>query len=183
MTGGRWARLALLLCTLVGLAAMHTLGHGAHSGGTHGGHDGAAPRDGHPVAVALADVMAASVALADVMTASGSPTDGLTGSGALASGTTVVAAPGAHVGCPAGGCSPTRLQPAGGTADGPAGWSICLAVLGAFGIALLVAVLLLTGSRALGPPGRRAGGASAGPRAPPPRPVGLRLAEVSVSRM
>ncbi|TDC45667.1 hypothetical protein E1258_30070 [Micromonospora sp. KC207] len=111
-----------------------------------------------------------------------SPTDGLTGSGALASGTTVVAAPGAHVGCPAGGCSPTRLQPAGGTADGPAGWSVCLAVLGALGIALLVAVLLLTGSRALGPPGRRPGDASAGPRAPPPRPVGLRLAEVSVSR-
>ncbi|MFC8848756.1 MULTISPECIES: hypothetical protein [unclassified Micromonospora] len=168
VTGGRWVRLALLLCTLVGLAAMHTLGHGAHSGGTHDGHDGAAPRDGHPISVTLASGVAASGRLAGGMAA---PAGGM-----------VVAALGAHAGCPAGECVPARLLPVGGRADGPSGWSVCSAVLGALGVALLVAVLLLTGARAFGPSGRRPGGAPAGPRGPPSRPLGLRLAEVSVSR-
>ncbi|MFF3853824.1 hypothetical protein [Micromonospora sp. NPDC002575] len=146
--GGRWGRLALLLCTLVGLAAMHTLGHGAHSGGTHAGHDGATPRDGHPAPAVHAE-------------AAGVP-------GALVGG--------------AGGAVAFPGSAGGGRADGPSGWSVCLAMLGALGVALLVAVLLLTGARAPGPPGRQAGGVPAGPRAPPPRPLGLRLAEVSVSR-
>ncbi|MFG1846506.1 hypothetical protein [Micromonospora carbonacea] len=226
VAGGRWGRLALLLCTLVGLAAMHTLGHGAHSGGTHSGHDGATPRDAHPAPAALADGTGAPVALAGGM---GVPValvggaavpvplaDGAGGAVALAGGAAVpvalaggadalrafaggVAVPvggvavrvggvvaavalGAHTGCPAGGCAPARLLADGGRADGPSGWSACLAVLGALGAALLVAVLLLTGARAAGPPGRRPDGGPAGPRAPPPRPLGLRLAEVSVSR-
>ncbi|KIR64867.1 hypothetical protein TK50_04580 [Micromonospora haikouensis] len=215
MTGGRWGRLALLLCTLIGLAAMHTLGHGAHSGGTHAGHDGATPRDGHPAPATLADGAAVPVALAD---GTGGPVALVGGTGgpvALAGGMGGSVAPavpvvlaggadalwafaggmavpvggmvaavtlGGRAGCPAGGCAPARLLPDGGRADGPSGWSVCLAVLGALGVALLVAVLLLTRARAPGPPGWQAGGVSAGPRAPPSRPLGLRLAEVSVSR-
>ncbi|WP_433687870.1 hypothetical protein ACQP0I_03175 [Micromonospora carbonacea] len=233
VAGGRWGRLALLLCTLVGLAAMHTLGHGAHSGGTHSGHDGATPRDAHPAPAALADGTGGPVALASgmgvpVALAGGAAVpvplaDGAGGAVALAGGAAVpvalaggadalraladgvavpvggVAVPaggvavrvggvvaavavGAHTGCPAGGCAPARLLADGGRADGPSGWSACLAVLGALGAALLVAVLLLTRARAAGPPGRRPDGGLAGPRAPPPRPLGLRLAEVSVSR-
>ncbi|WP_144420157.1 hypothetical protein [Micromonospora haikouensis] len=215
VTGGRWGRLALLLCTLIGLAAMHTLGHGAHSGGTHAGHDGATPRDGHPAPATLADGAAVPVALAD---GTGGPVALVGGTGgpvALAGGMGGSVAPavpvvlaggadalwafaggmavpvggmvaavtlGGRAGCPAGGCAPARLLPDGGRADGPSGWSVCLAVLGALGVALLVAVLLLTRARAPGPPGWQAGGVSAGPRAPPSRPLGLRLAEVSVSR-
>ncbi|MFI2665587.1 hypothetical protein [Micromonospora carbonacea] len=206
VAGGRWGRLALLLCTLVGLAAMHTLGHGAHSGGTHSGHDGATPRDAHPAPVALADGAGAPVALADGMGVPVALAGGAAVPVALAGGADAlrafadgVAVPvggvavrvggvvaavtvGAHTGCPAGGCAPARLLADGGRADGPSGWSACLAVLGALGVALLVAVLLLTGARAAGPPGRRPDGGPAGPRAPPPRPLGLWLAEVSVSR-
>ncbi|WP_229406539.1 hypothetical protein [Micromonospora sp. NBRC 110038] len=225
VTGGRWGRLALLLCTLIGLAAMHTLGHGAHSGGTHAGHDGATPRDGHPAPATLADGAAVPVALADgtggpvaLVGGTGGPVALVGGmGGSVAPAVPVVLAGGAAVpvalaggadalwafaggmavpvggmdaavtlggraGCPAGGCAPARLLPDGGRADGPSGWSVCLAVLGALGVALLVAVLLLTRARAPGPPGWQAGGVSAGPRAPPSRPLGLRLAEVSVSR-
>ncbi|WP_343449770.1 hypothetical protein [Micromonospora oryzae] len=215
MTGGRWGRLALLLCTLIGLAAMHTLGHGAHPGGTHAGHDGATPRDGHPAPATLADGAAVPVALADGTGGPVALAGGMGGSVApavpvvLAGGAAVpvalaggadalwafaggMAVPvggmvaavtlGGRAGCPAGGCAPARLLPDGGRADGPSGWSVCLAVLGALGVALLVAVLLLTRARAPGPPGWQAGGVSAGPRAPPSRPLGLRLAEVSVSR-
>ncbi|MFG1899985.1 hypothetical protein [Micromonospora carbonacea] len=193
VAGGRWGRLALLLCTLVGLAAMHTLGHGAHSGGTHFGHDGATPRDAHPAPAALADGMGVPVALAGGADALRALADGVAvpvggvavpagGVAVRVGGVVAAVALGAHTGCPAGGCAPARLLADGGRADGPSGWSACLAVLGALGAALLVAVLLLTGARAAGPPGRRPDGGPAGPRAPPPRPLGLRLAEVSVSR-
>ncbi|MER7270199.1 hypothetical protein ABT344_18090 [Micromonospora carbonacea] len=196
VAGGRWGRLALLLCTLIGLAAMHTLGHGAHSGGTHSGHDGATPRNAHPAPAALADGAGGAVALAGgaavpVALAGGADAlrafaDGVAvpvgGVAVRVGGVVAVVALGARAGCPAGGCASARLLPDGGRADGPSGWSACLAVLGALGAALLVAVLLLTGARAAGPPGRRPDGGPAGPRAPPPRPLGLRLAEVSVSR-
>ncbi len=196
MAGGRWGRLALLLCTLIGLAAMHTLGHGAHSGGTHSGHDGPTPRDAHPAPAALADGTGGPVALASGMGVPVALAGGADALRAFAGGVAVpvggvavrvggvvaAVALGAHTGCPAGGCAPARLLADGGRADGPSGWSACLAVLGALGAALLVAVLLLAGVRAAGPPGRRPDGGPAGPRAPPPRPLGLRLAEVSVSR-
>ncbi|NBE82890.1 hypothetical protein GVV04_18330 [Micromonospora sp. NEAU-HG-1] len=86
-------------------------------------------------------------------------------------------------GCPMAGCPSARLLPAGDPGAGTPGWSICLAVLGALAVALFVAVLLLSGVRAVGPSARRLGGEPpAGPRAPPPRPIGLRLTETSVSR-
>ncbi|MEU4367708.1 hypothetical protein [Micromonospora chersina] len=132
---GRWVRLLLLVCTLVGLTAMHTLGHGAHSpSGQPAGHPA-----GHSAALAM---------VAD---------------------------------CEGDGC-PARAVPPGDPGADPSGWSVCLAVLGAFAVALLVVVLLRTGSRsavaAPGGPLRH----PAGPRAAPPRPYGLRLATTSVLR-
>ncbi|SCL62622.1 DUF6153 family protein [Micromonospora chersina] len=132
---GRWVRLLLLVCTLVGLTAMHTLGHGAHSpSGQPAGHPA-----GHSAALAM---------VAD---------------------------------CEGDRCTARALPPGDPGAD-PSGWSVCLAVLGAFAVALLVVVLLRTGSRsavaAAGGPLRH----PAGPRAPPPRAFGLRLATTSVLR-
>ncbi|WP_157740054.1 DUF6153 family protein [Micromonospora narathiwatensis] len=141
LTTGRWVRLLLLLCTLVGLAAMHTLGHGAHgAAGRSGGHDG-----GH------------------------------------IGGRPAAAAPTMVESCPGDGCH-AGVLPLRDLGGDPSGWSVCLAVLGAFAVALLVAVLLRAGSRpgglTLGGPAR----AARGPRAPPPRPYGLRLATASVLR-
>ncbi|WP_128763584.1 hypothetical protein [Micromonospora sp. MW-13] len=229
LTAGRWARLVLLLCTLVGLAAMHTLGHGAHGGGGpgggghggggHGGHDRSGPPGARPAASASATVasgvtdamgMAFPVAAArgaapsvtDVTGAAPSvghvrgaapsvghvrgpaPSGGaVTGGAAFLVGLTGVGpVPVPPGGCPVDGCPTAWLLPADDPGAGSPGWSICLAVLGALAAALLVAVLLLTGARAVGLSARRSGGAPAGPSAPPPRPVGLRLAESSVSR-
>ncbi|MFI0794225.1 hypothetical protein ACH4OY_16295 [Micromonospora rubida] len=216
LTAGRWARLALLVCTLVGLAAMHTLGHGAHGGGGHGGHDRAGPPDAHPAASshaaatgdasAMTDVVGAAFPMVDTavpVAGAALPVSALTGVAVPVAGVVGAASSVAEVGegavlrvgavrvgavrvlpegCPMAGCSSPRLRPAGDPGAGPPGWSICLAVLGALGVALFVAVLLLSGVRAVGPSARRLGGPPAGPRAPPPRPIGLRLAENSVSR-
>ncbi|MFE9692602.1 DUF6153 family protein [Micromonospora sp. NPDC005806] len=133
---GRWVRLLLLLCTLVGLTAMHTLGHGTHASA---GHASA----GHAATAAVAVDVARD--------------------------------------CPGAGCH-VRALPLTDRGDDPSGWSVCLAVLGAFAVALLVVVLLRLTSRAVG---AAAGGplrSASGPRAPPPRRYGLRLATVSVLR-
>ncbi|MER5702455.1 hypothetical protein ABT023_10965 [Micromonospora sp. NPDC002296] len=214
LTTGRWARLALLICTLVGLAAMHTLGHGAHGGGGHGGHDRAGSPDAHPAAsyraattsgasavtattgaafpVAIgAAFHAADAALraagaaahAAEPTGTALPVVDVGADAALRVGVTLAGAMRVlPEGCPVAGCSSTRLLPAGDPGAGPPGWSICLAVLGALAVALFVAVLLLSGARSVGPSARRPAGSPAGPRAPPPRPIGLWLAEISVSR-
>ncbi|MCW3839965.1 DUF6153 family protein [Micromonospora yasonensis] len=141
---GRWVRLLLLLCTLVGLTVMHTLGHGAHTPADHA--------TGHPAAHAASAAMAAGP---------------------------VVAGPDQD--CPGDGCQ-VRALPLGDLGGHPSGWSVCLAVLGAFAVALLVAVLLRVRSRPAGP---TVGGAltlTVGPRAPPARRYGLRLATASVLR-
>ncbi|MEO3776686.1 hypothetical protein ABGB16_07505 [Micromonospora sp. B11E3] len=159
-TTGRWARLALLLCTLVGLTAMHTLGHGGHAaGGAHEGHHPAGSPEPRPVLVAHAAVPAPA-ARSELSAWSGA----------------------IHGDCREGGCAQARPLPGDGSGGSLPGWSVCLAVLGAFGLAVLVAVLLLAGARAVGVAGGASDGGSPGPRAPPPRPVGLRLAEISVSR-
>ncbi|MFU8870893.1 DUF6153 family protein [Micromonospora sp. SL4-19] len=134
---GRWVRLLLLLCTLVGLTAMHTLGHGAHASAGHAIAHG----EGHPVAGSV----------------------------------------GVVEDCSGDGChgSALPLRDLGGD---PSGWSVCLAVLGAFAVALLVAVLLRARSRVAAPTLGGPYRAAAGPRAPPPRPYGLRLATASVLR-
>ncbi|WP_130331160.1 hypothetical protein [Micromonospora kangleipakensis] len=153
VTTGRWVRLLLLLSTLVGLATMHTLGHGAHASGGH--------RAGHPTQpaghhLALPAVLAEPAA-------------------------TVGAAVGAVADCPGAGCHARALPLTGPGAD-RSGWSVCLAVLGAFAVALLVAVLLRAGPWTVGRAARGSRRPACGPRAPPPRPWGLRLATVSVLR-
>ncbi|MFE9202807.1 hypothetical protein [Micromonospora sp. NPDC007230] len=160
VTTGPWVRLLLLLCTLVGLTAMHTLGHGTHASGGPGDH-AAANHGAPPAAVAGPAALPAAVA-------------GMAGD------------------CHGDGCGPARvlppadaqarLLPLGDPGGDRSGWSICLAVLGAFAVTLLVALLLRAGSRTYGPAARVALGAAPGPRAPPPRPYGLRLAAVSVLR-
>ncbi|MDR7322652.1 MULTISPECIES: DUF6153 family protein [Catenuloplanes] len=54
--GGRWARWLLLACTIIGLAAMHTLGHSGPEADGHGhaGH--------HPPEIAVGADMPAGVA-------------------------------------------------------------------------------------------------------------------------
>ncbi|MGY0006766.1 DUF6153 family protein [Micromonospora sp. I033] len=131
---GRSVRLLLLLCTLVGLTAMHTLGHGGHASA------------GQPAAHAAGHTGEASTA----------------------------------AGCVDDGC-PVRALPLTHPGGDPSGWSVCLAVLGAFAVVLLLAVLPRAGPRGAAP---AAGGVlrlATGPRAPP-RPHGLRLATASVLR-
>ncbi|NES26438.1 hypothetical protein GCE86_28465 [Micromonospora terminaliae] len=131
---GRWVRLLLLLSTLLGLTAMHTLGHG--------GHASAGPPAAHAAGHGAAAV---------------TPTD-----------------------CGDDGC-PVRALPLTHPGNDPSGWSVCLAVLGAFAVGLLLAVLLGAGSRSAVPTVRGRLRLATGPRAPP-RSHGLRLATTSVLR-
>ncbi len=185
LTAGRWARLVLLLCTLVGLAGMHTLGHAG--GGHGGGHDRPGPAGAHPAASAtfrvsaVTDVMGMAFPVGHATGAAPSVGHATGGAVFLVGLMRVGPVRVPSGGCPVDGC-PTAWLPAGDPGAGPPGWSICLAVFGALAVALLVAVLLLGGVRSAGLSARRPGGPSAGPRAPPPRPIGLWLAEISVSR-
>ncbi|MFC8615457.1 hypothetical protein ACFT9M_03405 [Micromonospora purpureochromogenes] len=158
-SAGWWARLLLLACTLLGLAAMHTIGHGTHSVASH--------PDGHAAVSQRATV--AQAALREAVP--------------VAHGAAPEAVPVTHVAGPvsfAGQVGAVAL-PADHSGGAPSGWSVCLAVLGAFTAALLLATLLLGRARTAVDT-RHPSGPSRGPRAPPPRPVGLRLATVSVLR-
>ncbi|MFJ6198731.1 hypothetical protein [Micromonospora sp. NPDC092111] len=140
-TTGWWLRLLLLVGTLFGLAAMHTLGHDAHVVGGHRAGHGASTGTGHTV-------------------------------GRL----TMV--PDVGQGCAGDGCATAR--PAGQPGAPSPGWSVCLAMLGALTVAVLLVLLFAVRTRPAAvarPPSR-----PREPRAPPPRPVGLRLASVSVLR-
>ncbi|MEV6706095.1 hypothetical protein [Micromonospora wenchangensis] len=148
-TTGRWLRLLLLVGTLLGLSAMHTLGHDTHlAGGDPVGHD----------------------------TATGGPHRSTAGHDAPAD-RSLLREPVPAVGGCGDGCAAALP---GGSPDSPStAWSVCLAVLGAFTVTVLV-LLLAVRSRPAGvsrPPSR-----PREPRAPPPRPLGLRLATVSVLR-
>ncbi|MER7008314.1 DUF6153 family protein [Dactylosporangium sp. NPDC000555] len=144
---GRSARLALLLATLLGLTAMHTLGH-----------QGPRPAGGHEHPATTAGATAEHTASAPLMAV-------LTLAGA----------------CAADGCGAPLAGPAGGH-GGMSDWSVCLAVLVAFAV-LLLAVALLHARRGTAAAAARARvPRRCGPRAPPPRPVGLTLAAVSVLR-
>ncbi|MER7416654.1 hypothetical protein ABT346_07675 [Micromonospora peucetia] len=161
VTAVRRARLLLLVCTLIGLAAMHTIGHDSHPTGHSAepsAHAVAGPGP-HPDGADATMPPRHDTALAYV----------------------VVAALQAVADCP-GDCTSDRLLPFGDAGGGLPGWGVCLAVLGAFAVTLLVAALLSAGVRAVGPPGRRSVGSLPSPRAPPLRPVGLRLATVAVLR-
>jgi hypothetical protein len=127
--------LVLLACTLLGLAAMHVLGHSAHHS--------------PPINAAMT---------------------------ATISGHVVVD------GCPDGHCEHPSDSGRGRHEDTPA-WGVCLAVLAGFGIAMLIAWLLLGSGKASGvgpPPGRVDCGV---PHVPAWQGVGLRLATGSVLRI
>jgi hypothetical protein len=157
---GWWARLLLLACTLLGLAAMHTIGHGTHSVASH--------PDGHAAALSQRAMVAQAALPEAVPTAHGAAPE---------------AVPAVHVAGPvsfAGHVGAVAL-PADQPGTAPSGWSVCLAVLGAFTVALLLATLLF-GRAHHAVATRHSSRPTRGPRAPPPRPVGLRLATVSVLR-
>lgn len=196
MTAARGARLLLLVGTLLGLAAMHTIGHESHQTGHPADpspHIAVAPARNatvvpvpHAAVVPVAPVPhAARARVASAPHAALAPVPHaalLPPSQDVAAPHAVGAALQAVVGCP-GGCASEELLPAGGgTGGGPSGWGVCLAVLGAFAAALLLAALLSVRVRAVGPTRGGSAGAFPPPRAPPPRPVGLRLATVSVLR-
>ena len=150
---GRVARLVLLACTLLGLAAMHTIGHSA-AGHRAGHHD----EVGHP------PIHAAEI-LGVMAQAAGGAEDLLAGSD----------------GCAGDGCVHAALMPSGD--GGMGGWELCVAVLSAFAVAVLLAALLLAAvtGRFAPPAGRRRG--ITAPRGPPVQPFGLTLATVSVLRI
>ncbi|MBQ1072734.1 hypothetical protein KBX06_06070 [Micromonospora sp. C31] len=170
VTAARGARLLLLVGTLLGLAAMHTIGHDSHPTG----------HSVDPSAHAAAAHAAAPV-VAPRDTAPRGPHAAVAPSLDIGLPHAAVAALQAVVGC-SGGCVPDRLLPSGGTGGEMPGWGACLAVLGAFAASLVLAALLSARVRAVGPAGGGPVGSLASPRAPPPRPVGLRLATVSVLR-
>ncbi|GIG00379.1 hypothetical protein [Catellatospora citrea] len=181
---GRAARVLVLLATLVGLAAMHTLGHGAAA------HAAMTPMPGHATATAAEKTptaMATAVAATAAQFETGSATAAQVGAGAA----TVVkveagAAMAAQVeavpreGCPDGYCAGLLAPPARHTA-GMDWWDVCVAVLTALGVLLLlfwlVGVVSRRGSGTLSQ--ARAVAAS---RGPPGRGLGLTLATVSVMR-
>ncbi|MER7330516.1 MULTISPECIES: hypothetical protein [unclassified Micromonospora] len=199
VTAGWWARLLLLVGTLLGLAAMHTLGHGSHAAGhsTDASHAAgrsaefpargvavAGPHGGVSQAPLRQDASLHHETAAPLRQDAAAPLrqDAAAPLRQDAAIAYVVPAALAGVGgCP-GDCPHERYLPFGGTGGELPWWGVCLAVLGALTAPLLLAVLLLVGVRAAGPAGRASGGPARSPRAPPPQPVGLRLATVSVLR-
>lgn len=178
---------------------MHTIGHGTHSVASH--------PDGHAAAMSQR-AMAAQAALPDAVPVAhvAAPEAVPVAQGAMPDAVPVahVAGPVSFAGqvggvamgdCSGDGCGraapadqPAGARPGGAVAlpadqpgGAPRGWSVCLAVLGALTVTLLVATLLLGRARPAVAT-RHSSGPSRGPRAPPPRPVGLRLATVSVLR-
>ncbi|MEU7982013.1 hypothetical protein AB0B63_26215 [Micromonospora sp. NPDC049081] len=150
--GGRLVRFVLLTATLIGLAAMHSLGHEPTMADHHN-------RSGMSAITHMVVQPAAA----------------LTKTGAATS----VAAPS---GCAGDGCA--GLSSARGDSPGHVpGWAVCLAVVGAFGVALVLAAALLR--RATGTtPGDRRRPSVAVSRGPPAWPrMGQRVAAVSVLRI
>ena len=132
--GRRLSRWLLLACTLVGLAAMHSLGHG--------GADHVGAITNHAVTRMMGtEPVAVSDCASDVCSH--------------------LSAPHQH---------DTTMR------------DVCLAVLTAFAVALLLAVLRLSRSGARVAPWSVQHSYAVGPRAPPSALVGLTLATVSVQR-
>jgi hypothetical protein len=141
LTALRWL---LLACTLIGLAAMHTLGHTGH------GHTMAMPEP--PATHQLqnkARMLVGHVATPDERACRGGC---------------------AHLG---------DSDPAGGHPDG---WSVCLAILAGFAIAMLLG-WLLRAATTRGATYRPTRPLAVTPRAPPRPRVGLLLADLSVLRI
>jgi hypothetical protein len=170
---GRSVRWLLLACTLFGLAAMHTIGH-AGMRLEAAGH--------HPATMAAALPGATSVEPAAVPGAIWAEPAAAVPKTTWA---VLAVAPGA-----------TSVEPAvdgvcdGGCAHGPgsaphggmAGWSVCLAVLGAIATLILLAMLVAP-SRRRERPASVADPWAVVSRGPPVRPAGLAVAAVSVLRI
>lgn len=152
----RWL---LLACTVLGLAAMHTLGHGLHGGPGH------ADRAGHHNQSTAAGMATAG---------SAAPAAAVVGSSALAAVSAAVAMSAAAVGCGVDGCGGP------GRHELPV-WSVCLAVLAVVGAVVLVA-WLVAGRRTGGTTSAGVSDWCRPPRAPPRTGIGLRLSVVSVMR-
>jgi hypothetical protein len=150
----------LLACTVLGLAAMHSLGHGSHTSGGHGQQ---------PIAAGHGEQLPGAPAVAVPMSQS------------MTAFTAVLAAmPAAVTG---GGCS-GECHGAGGPGrqrDDISGFSVCLAVLAAVGIAVLLAWLRLSTPARIWA-GARTPARWIASRAPPRAGTGLRLAALSVMR-
>lgn len=150
---GRIARLVLLACTLLGLAAMHTIGHHATGHGTGHNHDHAVSQ---PAAATQHVVEMARATLTAVV-------------------------PGAEPGGCAG-CTPMTLM-AHSTTGGMSGWDLCVAVLSSFAVLVLLLVLLLTTVSGRSRPRDFSTGVSRSPRGPPGRSFGLAVTALSVLRI
>lgn len=159
---GRVAQLLVLACTLLGLAAMHTIGH------TGLGHHHAAGHDAVPAAADAEHLFVARLVIATMHDA--------------AAVTSRSVPPTGPDGCAGDGCTPTAGMP-GGAGGGMAGWDLCVAVLSALAVATLLTVLLLSVVAGRAPP-RPDGTAHSVARAGPSRAgLGLRLTAVSVLRI
>ena len=206
-TAGRWARSLLLVCTLFGLAAMHTIGHSTLGHGAHL-HDAAHPPQaaaaiappavaGMPhavVAPAAAIVRAPAVVVAPAAAIDMVPTFAVAPAAAIGMAPAVAVAPAAERMVPGAGRALTRSGECRGdgcahsTAAVDSGrrgmnvWEMCVAVLGAMAVAVLLAALLLAAVTGRSPPGPRRTRAIAALCDPPVRPFGLRLISVSVLR-
>ena len=165
---GRVGRWLLLACTVIGLAAMHTLGHtSSHTGAHHppghadrppavsaGQTDDVALEAGHGTGAPVM-VSAAVVALIDLMMVDG---------------------------CAGDGCAHAQPAPEPGREVPPA-WSVCLAVLAALSVAVLLAWLLISRQARAGEAVRRVAARLGESRAPPWPGFGSQLVSVSVMRI
>lgn len=164
---GRVARLLLLACTAIGLAAMHIMGHG----GSHTGMHHARGHADQPAAVPAEQPRAGSLA-----------------GDRQGPGTTewVSAAAVELIDVRVGGCAGVdcrHAQPAPEPArhDLPA-WSVCLAVLTGLSVAVLLAWLLIGRTTRAGGAVRRVVARLGESRAPPRPGFGLQQVSVSVIR-
>ncbi|MFC4110209.1 hypothetical protein [Micromonospora zhanjiangensis] len=150
--GGWLVRFVLLTATLIGLAAMHSLGHEPAMADHH---------DRPGMSPITQTVLQPAAALTKTVAAMS------------------VAAPS---GCAGDRC--TGLSSASGDAPGNMpGWAVCLAVVGAFGVALALAAALLRRATVTTPGDRRQASVAVS-RGPPACPrLGRRVAEVSVLRI
>ncbi|MEW2067921.1 hypothetical protein [Streptomyces sp. NPDC007346] len=165
-------RLLLLAALLFGIVTMHTVGHPAE-------HEVAAPSGSMSDVVDVPDVVDVSdvVTMANVMDVS----DVVDVADVVAM-SHVVAVPVAAADLALGAGHPSHRSPDDGPMSGMDPLSVCLAVLGAWGLALLGAWLLgpLADGRAIGTP--VGAGLLRAPRPNPPPPIPV-LAAVSVLRI
>lgn len=156
------ARLLLIACTAIGVAALHTLGHATAS------------PDGHSIGRLIA-AQAGPVVVAQAGTVAVAQAG--TGTGTVAVALSIRPAGTDDDGCAGDGCTHEGALPDNGREPWH-GWEVCLAILSVLATLLAVAVLRPVGIVRLGPPAGR-WRLTSGPMRPP---VGLALASTAVLR-